>query len=1111
MHSSRRPAVHTVSVRHYTRKKKRTAGKRDGDSGAAAPQPLPSRAQHTRDGPPTDSAKTAPPAQSADPEQQQQQQPASVDDSDDVLQQEARDASAEEAVAAESSPDVEGVDDGVDETPLWDGVLPGDADFSADVGNESFQEEQRAFESEMAARRYRARKRPDRSPFHPLPDTYDDDEEVDLPHELTMSRAVYDDLTEDEQHLIRTHQGLLRLRRNEQKLQRILSMEKADRLDLLMLLNELEHLGGLDRRMHEKYVGPKLGWEDFDHMLEPDLDLLYTWEGLERTDETEIVGDSTTVEQVRELRAEDTDEEKGSDGQDEGSAERSALITSEAVGEAEEKLRSQRVAARKRRAVDSGDPADAFEPEDPVLQRMRRQHQELLKVRAERERQPAIHEPPMRADVEEAEMASLPERFPDGFEEDYMEDEFLEADADKDLEMEVDLLMGESSGVGSLQLTAEGRRQMRREREELSKDESVQAWLGGADNVKLALSKKLTKKQKAQLASAALDDDEELALLEEHSGVWRIKQEIVAEMRSALKAAGTTLDDAKVAEFMAEEDESTESALREIDDVQRDADLDDALHTERVLKQIRRQKRWLTELREEFGEERVRQLVREGHIQLKTYAALNAVLRDHSLRSANQGLSMLEQIEQQLQGLDEQVADVFGISVDDVRKLGESADAEVAIPSAEALANRDEQLRDERAMREHHEHIRMLVSMTQRDLVAEADAAEKDGDTLAARKLRCMHRRRTEYAEADDPRRVGSPTSEQLQGMAPALVGTGGKGDEEGPQAIEQARFGVVTAEEAKINRALIARGDGNSARFTDEDVSDAALDDDDVGSALLLPPDSLRSVDDSDVDDGEDVEDAERPERSAADGDGNGDTTARGEALVAANNAAYREYMALSEEKKLELSDKEEREQRDELDEFDDYVLMHLPLKLHKKAVRDWKRLSEADQRKAVLEGRNNREELRAWMDQKAVQHATEGEEPDPLSQYYISENDPKVDHLLPPTPPFLLRVLCSPAVLLLLSVGSDLQRVGGGVLARRALGPGRAHGRAEAAEPRAPHRPALQARHARHADAAGRRRGGAVRCGRRHLHRGGHRQGRGDERRGQGLLQGSPPRLPA
>ena len=868
----------------------------------------------------------------------------------------------------------------------------GDARFPSSASASSDEAARAKFEAEMALRRYKRKKRPDRTPFNPLPETYDDDEEADLPHEVLMDRAEYEELTEEEQQRVRTHQGLLRLRRNEQKLVRLLQMQKPDRVDLLMLLNEVEQLQGMERKMHERYIGPKVGLEQ----LQDDLDLAFGWKGLEEDDFPEIVGDSQAVELTRERRSEEESESEEKMEEDEAEEEEqkklaggtsSALITTEAVWQAEYKLRTKQIAQNKRRALESGEPSDAIEQENPTRVRLLEAHKRWKQVEEKKRRQsePELSEPLLADEEETQRLEELKEKFPDGYDENHQDDEFFEAEAAQDLEAEVDLMTSDTDvGTRETELASEEKAEADRLVEEGRKDPSVQALLGGADEMQRVLSKgKLSEEDVRRLQELEQKEEQELAVLEEHSTLWRAKQEVVAQWRAAMASAGHKLDDAEVSAFLNAVSDEEEEQLREFDDVSQEAEMDKELVIKRAQQQVRKQKKWLSELREVFGEETVKQLVRDGRIQLKTHAALGQVLRENVQADLAESLAEVSELQKEMESFDAEVAQLFGISVEDVQKLSESPTAEVAIPSLEERQRLHAEQMPAQAQKQAEEFSALLSSLTQRDMLAEADAAEAEDDMVAARKLRLMHARRMEWEQSDeDDSSRASMSRQDLQRLGDVLAEGNREGDVDASSyAIQRTQFGRVSAEEVKLNRELIARGDGNDERFVDEDVHDPANRSSFV-QAITLPPEQLRIRDESKVDDAIPGR-KQRAARSA---------TEHVEALVAANNAAALEYSQMSVEKKMEISNADEKAHREDNDDFDDYVLSQLPLKLHKKAVRMWKRLSEADRNAAILQGRENRDRLRAWMGERLLTYSEDEHQPDVLTQYYIDEKDPKI-----------------------------------------------------------------------------------------------------------------------
>ena len=870
--------------------------------------------------------------------------------------------------------------------------FPGDAVFSSPPATSSDEAERLRFEEERALRRYARKKRPDRSPFNPLPDTYDDDEEVDLPHEVMMDRAAYEELTDEEQlqNPKPSEASFVFVAQRAEAAAAPADGEAGPRRPADAPQRVGARCRGRSVAMHEKYIGPKVGIEQ----LEADLDFAFSWKGLEDSDMPEIVGDDQAVAMMRERRAEEEDETKTGEG--EGGEEQkqisgagpSGLITQEAMWEAEDKLRLKQIATRKKRALESGNSEDALEPENPARERLLEAHEQMLEEEEEGEeeragKEPELHEPLLADEVVEQQLKEMRTNFPDGYEEDYQDDEFFEAEAAQDLDAEVELMTRNvDDDVDLLELSSEERADAAKDVEERRKDLTVQALLAPSDEVQRVLSKgKLSKSDLQLLREVQQKDEEELCVLREHSTLWRVKQEIVAEWRAAMEGAGQKLEEAEVAAFLEGSDDDGEEALREVDEVEQEAAFEGELYVERVRKQIRKQKKWLAELRETFGEAAVKEAIRDGDIQLKTHAALAEALREEALVAAAEGVADLSQLEAEMQSLDAEVAKMFGLSVEDVQKLTASPDADVTIPSLEERQRLYAERLPERMDKDAQRFNSFLSSVLNRDLSAEAAAAEAEGDEVAAKKLRFMHSRRMEYEQSEEEESRSSVSREDLRRLGEVLA----EGNEEGDPnatsyAIQRVQFGRVMTEEALLNRQLIARGDGDNPRFVDEDVRDEA-NQVSFSPAIFIPPEQLR------------IREEGRGEEAASVGErGPQPDVAYAEKLIAANNAAYLEYQQLSEEKKLELSDADERLHREENDAFDDYILSQLPLKLHKKAVRDWNRLSETDRTKVILKGRENRDKLRAWMGERLLTYSEDEHQADPLTQYYIDEPDPKL-----------------------------------------------------------------------------------------------------------------------
>ena len=863
--------------------------------------------------------------------------------------------------------------------------MPGDADFrSLEESSEADAAAERAgFEAEVARRRYLSKKRPDRTPFNPLPETYDDDEEVDLPPEAFFDRTTFEELTDEEQMRVRTHQGLIRLRRNEQKLQRLLQMEKPDRLDLLMLLNELELLQGKEREMHEKYIGPKVDFEQLDS----DLNYVHSWSGMEYEDDPDIISSLNLPVEEKKARAEGENSE-GEEGEKVGKAEQKRkegskglpFVTLEAVWEAEHRRKLKEFSDRKRLATELDDRDAEFEREDPTRVRLLKLHEELMRDRAKSVSRPQYEEPLMKDEAEAAQLHSLRRQFPDGYEKKYRDDEVFDSVAEKDLAWEVDLLT--SKVDSSLRLRrdtrdAKAKQKSAERRAELRKDPTVQGVIDDEKTLDL-LNKKgpFSAEERQSLHDAHAKADAEAAVLKEYSSIWRIKQETIARWRTAIEEAGGKMDEEMVAEFMAEDDEGLEAELREFDEMSENSALEEEMLLDKAAVKIRRQKKWLAEMREAVGGDKVKELVKSRAIHLKTFGGLRAVLEKDTELINRQGMAATTKLRASLESLGTRLADIFGLTAEEVKRL-QAGDETVEMPTGDALIQRREQRRLEREKEDGARFLRD-TSLTQRHL-AEANAAQARGDSLAARKLRLMNARLLEWERSsrDSKRQQSSKNKAQLQRAGRALSGDD-RGQREYP--IQQAKFGRVTAEELRVNRELIARGDGANPNFVDSDVSHEGVDLVPKPPAILFPASTFRVR-------AEGRSAAADTEAAAREAD-----LPSGPGVFKAHNAAVLAYSRMTEEQKFALSEEREKENAAEFEEFDDYVLSRIPLKLHEKAVRQWKLLSEADRRKVIREGRENRDDLMGWMAMRTATISEEGQDVDPLSQYLIDEADPKI-----------------------------------------------------------------------------------------------------------------------
>ena len=850
-----------------------------------------------------------------------------------------------------------------------------------------------AFEAERRQRRFSLRKRPQNFPFNPLPYSYGFDEEADAPPESLMDRALFEQLEDHEQLRVRRHQGLIRLRRNEQKLQRILQMQRPDKMDLLMLLNEVEAAGGQDRPLFERYVGPRLPIEQ----LEDDVDAAFTFAPFDRDDVGEVVGDSRDYDIMTQAREE----------------EREALRL-----EQEEK---EKQAARSVAEIVPSRRKSPFPAQDPRDRKLKEEFA-ALQQRTREEASRVTHREPLMAEDAEAEyVEELKTRFPDGWDERDDQDELLPPEDDKEAEMEAELMLDQQlQAAGSQQPWTEAEwAELRVQAEKAvaaAKDEpTLQALMGGAEGMRLAEDMSAGREDgdyRARLIASITADQRELAVLTEHSGVWRVKQEMVASLRAALKDAGRELDESLVDSLMQEDEDGVESVLRADDE----AELNTAAETEvvqrKLEKEVRRQRRWLTGLRQEMGDDAVKQLIASGGIELKTFGSLRSALwhqaQGELMSRIGQLAEMRSFLELQLRDLDTDVGVLLGISTADARSLIEGGVQaySVKLPSEEdrQRLEREAQTKQLAAMQRNWGDI--LDSVLTRNLEREAKMAEAEGDRLAARKLRLMHSRRMQYEASGGSGEEGSSAGrDRLRGMG-RILERGGEAEEgSGSYAIQRLQFGQLSGEEAAVNRQLIARGDGDNARFVDEDVHAEGAKFDTVTESLLDAPDEEDDSKDQqrlsggagdDKDAGTENEGPPKPARRPARRPAAADAGGLAEAHVQQSNAAQAEWSALTVEQRVQRSGAEEEASREYWEEFDDMVLSEVPLALHKKAVREFNKLSPADQAACVAQGRENRLQLRDWMLERLLQQDGEGVQIDPLSQYLIDEADPKLYNVI-------------------------------------------------------------------------------------------------------------------
>ena len=816
------------------------------------------------------------------------------------------------------------------------------------------------YQAEVADRQNARKKRPNRKPFNPLPATYQMDDEFDIPSEVQMDRAEWDEVADDDQQLVRTYMGLQRLRRNEQKLARILQMSKPSKLDLLLLLNEVDALEGKDRRFMERYVGPKLGWEE----LEEDLELAFDWNMLEDNDLPEFVGDSDIVNKARRLRAQQEEDE------DESSEELSKVVevdkrTVNAAGvyvnevydsqEAEEKMEA---ADHRRRAAVDTDVEVLTREEESAQLLYDRWTQMKDRQDAEGTVEPIEPRGALLADERhDSDLAKLTALNPALYEIDHEDDEYQDPEDQDEEDMENDLIMDIYSRARDKAELADKRTDAQLAEEkveatnklrEMAKDETVQA-VFGKDGLELLLKDQLTIEDEQRMRAAVAADEKELDTLQSLSSVWRIKQEMVAEWRALVKETGGQWDERAVHKFMDDDDNSVESVWDEEDDVLEELDNIEQRDFNRAIQAVRKQKRWVADQIKRVGPERVKQAVRDGALQLKTHAAVQAVMAEVLTEKIVKGQDMAAQLEElmdsELDGMDEQLADMFGVRPEDVKKLrdGEQVDESKLFLSAEELAKRNREARPAQYARIEEAMEDSMRAWFERDLLAEAAGAEQEGDAVAAKKLRLMHARRTAYEEEASTRQ-SSVAGDQLREQGKILS------DEVGVRTIEHAMYGLISVEEAEVNRQLVARGDTHSPRFMD-----AVEDIEQLSPALKAPA-------------GDDGVERKDPNQLAA------------------------EWEAMSDEQRAAISDKVELEDREANDKFDSFVLTHIPLKLHHKAVREWHKLSDVDKRRVMEEGRANRHELRHWMWERVSSSTERGESIDPLGQYWIDEPDPKL-----------------------------------------------------------------------------------------------------------------------
>ena len=870
----------------------------------------------------------------------------------------------------------------------------------------------------------REKKRPNREPFNPLPKFYEDDDDFDKPSEAAMDQAVWEEVDDEDQKLVRAYMGLQRLRRNEQKLDRILQMAKPSKRDLLLLLTEVDALEGKDRRFMEKYVGPALDWEQ----VEEDLEKVYDWNQRDEEELPEFIGDSETVRALRKFRglttetgAEEFDEEDDDfvsadsrgdedntedrereeagerENEDASEAQRSAAEDEAEPGDFADKgvVAPPKINAAGVYTMEEFEGAEALERhEDGILKRLaaRSEDDEILTEEARSEVQlfekwDRLNQRKLAAEAKEpveprasliaderhiSDVNKLMALNPAAYEIDEDDDEFHEPSGEETRQMEVDLIVESDTKHREKLRVARERSEAAKtnevksaedkELEALADDEDVQAVLG-KDGLSLLLKKELTAEDAQRMRASLAEDEKRLDALQSLSSVWRMKQEVVAEWRAVLAASGDKLDERVVHEFMAEDDDSVESAWREDDDVVQQLDAIEQREFNRAIQAVRKQKRWIADQVQRVGADKVKQAVRDGLLRLKTHTALQAemldVLQDRLERGQSEAEELELVMEAEMNNMDGMLSDAFGVRAEDVASLraGRKVDESKVFLSAEEIKKRKAEARP--AVTKHLEKLMSsnIRSWIERDLLAEADGAQAIGDEVAAKKLRLMHSRRLQWSDPSGSAQ-SSLSARQLRDKGKILAN-----ERESAQSVQQALYGRMTTEEAEVNRQLVARGDGQNPRFMDEPIRDESR----LSSVnpSLLPRQvrtALGMVDD--------VSGRERRDP----------------------NQLAVEWEAKSDEEKATISDAVEAEDEAENDEFDHLFLSQVPLKLHYKAVQEWHKLSEADKRSMIEKGRANRDELRHWIWDKVSQYAEEGEAMDPLSQYWIDEPDGKM-----------------------------------------------------------------------------------------------------------------------
>lgn len=697
----------------------------------------------------------------------------------------------------------------------------------------------------------REKKRPNRVPFNPLPSYYRMDDETDQPSEVAMDRAEWEEVDDADQKLVRAYMGLQRLRRNEQKLTRLLQMAKPSKRDLLLLLNEVDALEGKDRLFMERYVGPKLGWDQLEH----DLTTVYDWMEREESDIPELIGDTETIRALRQMagpKEKGAGENEGGEGDaddseslgpDDADAKQQQQPKINAAGvnvmhELQTAMAVERVekADYNRRALANKD-GEVMTEEEAGTMRLYQQWDELQERKDAEEANGGVQSIEPRGamladDRHRSDLTKLITLNPAAYDLDHEDDEYQEPEGQEETEMEVDLLLDmQDRHKEQLAKKAERRTDAEKSKErseqqkqlaELSKDETVQALLSKEElAVLLKNDDELTAEDAKLMRAALVRDEKELDTLQSLSSVFRVKQEVVAEWRALLKAAGEKLDERAVHEFMREDDDSIASAWREDDDVLEQVDEIERVEHNRAIQAVRKQKRWIADQIKRVGEERVKQAISDGTLQLKTHTGLQTAMYELLSEQLQKGMSEADQLsvvlESEMAGLDDQLSEMFGVRAEDVKKLreGQDVDESKLFLSKEELAKRAAEMMLPNLARIEEAMGDSVRSWTERNLSEEADAAEQSGDALAAKKLRQMHARRVKHNLLSGNQK-SSLVTEQLREKGKLLAG------EQSGRSIQHALYGRISAEETEANRQLIARGDGDDPRFLDAPLDDA-------------------------------------------------------------------------------------------------------------------------------------------------------------------------------------------------------------------------------------------------------------------------------------------------